>query len=83
VRGFTRGDMIQLLDSPFPGGYKLVDFGGSNFYPFPPVLAQPLARLFPTMAWGIFFLFKKVKAYQGGYLKFPVDQKLETNFYLG
>jgi len=83
VRGFTKGDVIQLLDSPFPGGYRLVDFGGSNFYPFPPILAQPLARLFPTMAWGIFFLFQKVKPYQGEFLRYPVEQQLETNFFLG
>ena len=83
VRGFTKGDMAQLLNSPFPGGYQLVDFGGSNFYPFPPFLAQPLARLFPTMAWGIFFLFQKVKPYRGEFLRYPVEQQLETNFFLG
>lgn len=48
-------DVLNFLPSCFPGGYQLKAFGGSNFYPFPPVIAaRPLARLFPTMAWGIF-----------------------------
>jgi SAM-dependent methyltransferase len=83
VRGFTKGDMIRLLDSGFPGGYELRGFGGSNFYPFPPPLARPLAAALPSMAWGIFFHFEKVKPYQGSYLKYPIDQQLETNFYVG
>lgn len=29
---------------------RVLRVGGSNFYPFPPVLA----RAFPTLAWGIF-----------------------------
>jgi SAM-dependent methyltransferase len=83
VRGFTKKDMIQFLESGFPGGYQLVSFGGGNFYPFPGAVAKPLARLFPTMAWGIFFLLRKVKPYQGEFLRYPVDQQLETNFFLG
>ena len=57
VRGFTKPDVLELLNSGFPGGYRLIRFGGSNFYPFPPLLARPLARLLPNMAWGIFFDF--------------------------
>lgn len=83
VRGFTKGDMIRLLDSGYPGGYRLQGFGGSNFYPFPPLLARPLASSLPSMAWGIFFHFEKTKPYTGSYLKYPVDQQLETNFYVG
>jgi SAM-dependent methyltransferase len=83
VRGFTRGDMIDLLESCFPGGLELRRYRGSNFYPFPPVLAKPLARLFPSLAWGNFFLFRKAKAYQDQFLRFPADQQLETNFFVG
>jgi SAM-dependent methyltransferase len=83
VRGFTKGDLIRLLDSGFPGGYTLKGFGGSNFYPFPPLLARPLAAAFPSMAWGIFFDFQKTASYSGSYLKFPIEQQLETNFYVG
>jgi hypothetical protein len=67
----------------FPGGYKLVSFGGSNFYPFPPVIARPLAMMFPNMAWGIFLMFEKQREYNGEFLRSPVENKLETNFYVG
>jgi hypothetical protein len=83
VRGFTKGDVIQLLESGFPGGYRLQGFGGSNFYPFPPLLARPLAAAFPSMAWGIFFHFQKTQSYRGSFLTYPIEQQLETNFYVG
>lgn len=83
VRGFTRGDILQFLESCFPNGYQLKAFGGSNFYPFPPVIAKPLARLFPSMAWRIFFLFEKQREYGRQFLDFPVRERLESNFCLG
>jgi hypothetical protein len=83
VRGFTKGDILKFLESCAPGLYGLEGFGGANFYPFPPLLAKPLAVLFPTMAWGIFFLLKKQKSYKTGFIDFPRAQNLETNFYLG
>ncbi len=83
IRGFTRRDLLQLLESCFPAGYRLIRFGGSNFYPFPPIIARPLARLCPNMAWGIFFLLEKQRAYGRGFLDFPAAERLETNFYLG
>jgi SAM-dependent methyltransferase len=83
LRGYTKGDMINFLDSGFPGGYKLQMFGGSNFYPFPSIIAKPMATLFPTMSWGIFFLFEKKLKYNNGFLQYPVTEQLQTNFYLG
>jgi SAM-dependent methyltransferase len=84
VRGYTKKDFIRFLNSGFPGGYKLAGFGGSNFYPFPAFLAKPLATLFPTMAVGIFFHFKKEKKYtNNSFLTYPVEQQLETKFFLG
>ncbi len=83
VRGYTKPDMVQLLESAFPGGYRLEHFGGSNFYPFPPFIARPLARMFPSLAWGIFFDFKKMKPYHNEFLDYPRQMQLETNFYLG
>lgn len=83
VRGFTRGDILSFLDGGFPGGYRIVDFRGANFYPFPPLIARPLARIFPTFAWGIFFLIEKVKPYSREFLDAPVREKLETPFYVG
>lgn len=83
VRGYTKTDIEYFLNSCFPGGYSVDGFGGSNFYPFPPVIAKPLARLFPTFAWGIFLKLRKVREYEGQFLDFPVAQRLETNFWLG
>jgi len=83
IRGFTKGDILKFVDSCFPNGYELKAFGGSNFYPFPPMIARPLAQLFPTMAWGIFLLLEKKRDYQREFLEYPLVKRLETNFYLG
>lgn len=83
VRGYTRRDLLDLLDLPFRAGWEQVAWGGSNFYPFPRPVARPLANLLPGMAWGVFVLLRKRRPYDGGYLRWPVDQQLETNFRLG
>jgi SAM-dependent methyltransferase len=83
VRGFTRPDLLAFFDDCFPGGYRCAGFGGSNFYPFPPVLARPLARAFPTMAWGIFARLVKQSPYERQFLDYPVVHRLETRFHLG
>jgi SAM-dependent methyltransferase len=83
VRGYTRRDLLQVLERAFPGGYREAGFGGSNFYPFPPAVARPLAAAFPGMAWGIFLHLRKEREYGGEFLRFPVAEQLETNFFLG
>lgn len=83
VRGYTRHDLLKLLNTCFEGGYKLKAFRGSNFYPFPSLIAKPLSRIFPNSAWSIFFLLEKVKPYKKEFLEFPEINQLETNFYLG
>lgn len=83
VRGFTRQDLCAFVESVFPGGFALQQFGGSNFYPFPPAVAKPLATLLPNMAWGIFFRFEKKHAYAREFLDYPVSERLETNFFRG
>lgn len=83
VRGYTKNDFVKFLNSGFQNGYSVRGFGGANFYPFPPFLAKPLARLFPTMAVVMLLKFVKEKEYKGGFLTFPIEQQLETNFYLG
>jgi hypothetical protein len=83
VRGYTKGDFIRLVNSGFDG-YRLKNFGGSDFRPFPSLIARPLSRLLPTLSGSIFFDFQKTKNYSSsGYLKYPVEQQLETKFYLG
>ena len=83
VRSYTKNDILKFLKICFPDGYTLKDYGGSNFYPFPPLLAKPLASMFPTMAWGIFLMVRKEKKYTKEFLTQPVSERLETNFYLG
>lgn len=83
VRGFTKQDLFNFANEPFSLGYEMIGYGGSNFYPFPPVLAKPLARIFPSMAWGLFMALRKSRSYDDEYLRFPLTEKLETNFYLG
>ena len=80
VRGFTRAGLLRLLDEAAPGLYRLVDRGGSNFYPFPPLLARPLARLLPSLAWGSFFLLRKERPYEDDFVRFLEREELETNF---
>jgi ubiquinone/menaquinone biosynthesis C-methylase UbiE len=80
IRGFTKNDLMHFVDI-FPGGYKLKDYRGSNFYPFSPAIAFPLGNTFPGMAWANFLLFKKEKEYEENYYcQFPITQMLETNF---
>jgi SAM-dependent methyltransferase len=82
VRGYTKHDILRMFEMIFPGGYELQDFRGANFYPFPPVLAKPLATVLPNGAWGIFMLFKKVRPYAEEFLMHPIKAELETNFYV-
>jgi SAM-dependent methyltransferase len=83
VRGYTRRDLMDVLERAFPGGYRLERWGGSNFYPFPPVLARPLAAALPGMAWGIFLMLRKQAEYGRQFLDYPVREQLQTNFFLG
>jgi hypothetical protein len=42
-----------------------------------------LAKVFPTMAWGIFLRFTKRADYSRQFVDFPRNERLETNFYVG
>lgn len=80
IRGFTTPDLLNFINI-FENGYKLKKYRGSNFYPFSPIIAKPLAKIFPSMAWSNFVLLQKIRDYQESeYLRFPLEQRLETNF---
>jgi SAM-dependent methyltransferase len=83
VRGFTKADVLDFTQSCFPGGFRLVRYAGSNFYPFPAALATPLARLLPSLAAANFYLLQKCLPYQDGFVAFPGARQLETNFFTG
>jgi len=80
VRGFTKHDYMGFLNGAYPGGYELAGYGGSNFYPFPGFLAKPLARLYPNMAWGIFFRLVKRGPYHNEFVDYLKKNPLETNY---
>jgi len=80
VRGFTKHDLKYFAET---GGYfRLLDFKGSNFYPFGPSVSMPMSRMFPSFAWGIFFLFERTEKI-GNFLKCLEndDNLIETPFY--
>lgn len=83
LRGYTKNDLSKFVIKISDRGYKLKKFGGSNFYPFPPIIAKPLAAIFPTMAWSNFFWFEKTKRHSNKFINFLQNNRLETNFYLG
>ena len=83
LRGYTKSDLINFVKEVSGNIYTLEHFKGSNFYPFPPTIAKPLAALFPTMAVTNFYSFRKEQKGNLNFLNFPKDKQLETNFYLG
>lgn len=83
VRPFSKGDTIAFLNACFPGGYELAEFRGAQFYPFPGRMARLLANAFPTFAFTIFFMIRKVKEYHGEFATYPARAQLETNFWTG
>lgn len=80
IRCFSKNDFLLFLNECFGDGYELKEFAGSQFYPFPPSISRKLAKLFPAMAFSIFFLLQKRKGYMGSFLEYPLKATLETNF---
>lgn len=83
VRPFSKVDTLRFLTTCFPGGYRLEKFAGSQFYPFPGRIARALARIFPTGAFSIFFLLRKLRDYSGEFASYPARAHFETNFWSG
>jgi SAM-dependent methyltransferase len=83
VRPFSKPDTLKFVDVCFAGGYELVAFRGSQFYPLPRGASRALCVLFPAAAAFIFFLFRKKREYHREFLEHPVRARLETNFFLG
>lgn len=83
VRGYTKNDLQSFVNSCFPGGFSLRYYKGSNFYPFPPSMANILSKILPGLSVCIFILFEKKAEYKGEFLKFPIEKKLATNYFLG
>jgi SAM-dependent methyltransferase len=83
VRPFSKSDTAKFLEACFPGGYRLENFGGSQFYPFPARIARLMAKVFPTGAFSIFFSLRKCRKYKDEFASYPSRAKLATNFWTG
>jgi len=60
-----------------------ISAAGADFYPSPPKIARRLARFMPGLGWEFVAAFEKTRTYGDEFIKYPRDQKLETNFYVG
>ncbi|MCU1301041.1 MAG: hypothetical protein JWQ87_1325 [Candidatus Sulfotelmatobacter sp.] len=83
VRPFSKSDSLAFLNACFPTGYELAEFRGAQFYPFLAGLSRLLAGAFPTFAFTICFLIRKVAEYESGFATYPARAQLETNFWTG
>ncbi len=83
IRGFAHREIINFFNVCFPGGYELVDKKGAQFYPFPKIISRFLSFIFPSLSFSNFYLFKKIRKYDGEFLEYPVAAELETNFFVG
>ncbi len=80
VRAFTRRSFTHFLETN--DYFKVVDFKGSNFYPFPPTLSTRLSRLFPMAAVGSFYLVERTEK-RGYFTEILHQQFFETPFFTG
>ncbi|MCB1303215.1 MAG: class I SAM-dependent methyltransferase [Leptospiraceae bacterium] len=80
VRSFTLPDQRTFAEKG--GFFTFEKRAGSNFYPFPPFISKPLAKIFPGMAWGLFTCFRRTDN-RSDYLDYLSDElgQLETPFY--
>ncbi len=60
VRGFTPSSLRPFL--AYNGLFSAQAFVGSGLYPFPPILSEPLSRLFPTLAVFQLWVLRKEKS---------------------
>jgi len=83
VRAFSKGDTLLFYRAIATRFAVLEGFYGSQFYPFPKYLARILSSLLPSFAFSIFFVIRKSEQYNGEFLDWLSEARLETNFYSG
>jgi SAM-dependent methyltransferase len=80
VRGFVKDGFRDFLQE---GGFFRVDeVRGSNFYPFPGMLARPLARVLPGLAVSLFLRCLRTER-QGRFIEVLDTRFFETPFFRG
>ncbi|MFW5785284.1 MAG: class I SAM-dependent methyltransferase [Chitinispirillaceae bacterium] len=80
IRGFTKPGFQSFIQTD--GYFLLKETKGSGFYPFPVFAAKLLARLFPTLASGIFFRAERTGK-EGLFIDVLKSRYFETNFFSG
>ncbi len=73
IRGFTAPSLKRAIETD--NYFKVEAIRGSNFYPFPPSIANFLSNLFPQLSVTIFFLITRQNK------KGPFIQVLDTRAY--
>jgi SAM-dependent methyltransferase len=80
VRGFVKGGFRDFLQEG--GFFRVAEVKGSNFYPFPEIMARPLARLFPGLAVSLFFRCLRTQR-PGRFIEVLDARFFETPFFKG
>jgi len=83
VRPFSKTDVYRFYRDIAKDVVRIEGFWGSQFYPFPKSLARPLATVFPSFSFSIFFLIRKIGVYHNQFAEWPRRSGLETNYYTG
>ncbi len=83
VRPFSKKDIINFYQTLGKDFCNLKNFWGSQFYPFPKKTARIFSSILPSLSFSIFFLIEKNGDYDSSFIKWPVEVKLETNFFTG
>lgn len=83
VRVFSKKDTMLFYREVANQFIAIEKFHGSQFYPFPKIIARPLASMFPSCAFSIFFLIRKTEKYTGAFIEWLSKTPLETNYYQG
>lgn len=80
VRAFTKRGLQRFIEAT--GAFRMVDFKGSNLYPFPPFLGRWAVRILPGIAAAIFFLVKRTEV-DGSFIELLESLRLDTNYFHG
>jgi SAM-dependent methyltransferase len=80
VRGMTKGGFREFATCD--GYFECLAVKGANFYPFPPFLSRPLARIFPSLSVCLFFLLRRT-AKAGRFIEVLDTRGYETSYFRG
>jgi ubiquinone/menaquinone biosynthesis C-methylase UbiE len=83
VRPFSKKDTCKFYRDIGSKFCRIAGFWGSQFYPFPKLIARPLSRIFPSLSFSIFFLIQKTGEYDDSFIGWPERAELETNYFVG